>query len=146
MPTFGVPEELSSDGGPEFIAKDTEDFLHRWEVMHRLSSTYHPRSNSHAEVALKSMKRLLTDNVSMSGEVDSEAFTQAILQFRNTPDPDNGTSPAEIIFGRKFRDTLPVKPNSQVFENSNIKPVWRDIWRKREDTLKTRFAVMDQIF
>ena len=76
----------------------------------------------------------------LSGEVDSEAFTQAILQFRNTPDPDNGMSPAEIIFSRKLRDTLPVKPNSQVFGNINIRPVWREIWRKREDTLKTRFA------
>ena len=25
--TFGVPEEISSDGGPEFTAKDTKDFL-----------------------------------------------------------------------------------------------------------------------
>jgi hypothetical protein len=28
--TFGVPEELSSDGGPEFMASHTEDFLRLW--------------------------------------------------------------------------------------------------------------------
>ena len=28
--TFGVPKELSSDGGPEFVAKDIQDFLQRW--------------------------------------------------------------------------------------------------------------------
>ena len=27
--TFGVPEEISSDGGPEFIAKETDDFFSR---------------------------------------------------------------------------------------------------------------------
>ena len=36
--TFGVPQELSSDGGPEFTASLTKDFLHRWGVKHRKSS------------------------------------------------------------------------------------------------------------
>ena len=30
MAIFGVPEELSSDGGPEFTASVTKDFLRRW--------------------------------------------------------------------------------------------------------------------
>ena len=45
--TFGVPVELSSDGGPEFISKETQDFLKRWGVQHRLSSAYNPRSWSY---------------------------------------------------------------------------------------------------
>ena len=40
--TFGVPEEISSDGGPEFIADETKDFFSRWGVKHRLSSSYFP--------------------------------------------------------------------------------------------------------
>ena len=35
--TFGVPEELSSDGGPEFTAGCTEAFLRLWGVRHRVS-------------------------------------------------------------------------------------------------------------
>ena len=31
--TFGVPNELSSDGGPEFMAGTTKDFLKRWGVI-----------------------------------------------------------------------------------------------------------------
>ena len=31
---LGVPIELSSDGGPEFVAKATEIFLHHWGVSH----------------------------------------------------------------------------------------------------------------
>ena len=34
--TFGVPRELSSDGGPEFIAGETQDFLKRWGVNHSI--------------------------------------------------------------------------------------------------------------
>ena len=37
--TFGVPADLSSDGGPEFSAGCTEDFLKKWVLHHRISST-----------------------------------------------------------------------------------------------------------
>ena len=36
--TFGVPEEISSDGGPEFVAMETMDFLTRWGIRHRLAT------------------------------------------------------------------------------------------------------------
>jgi hypothetical protein len=46
--TFGVPEEISSDGGPEFVSGEAEDFYHRWGIKHRLSSAYFPQSNGRA--------------------------------------------------------------------------------------------------
>lgn len=65
---FGVPEELSTDGGPEFTAKETESLLQRWGVRHRLPSAYHPQSNGRAEVAVRSMKRLLTSHTDINGD------------------------------------------------------------------------------
>ena len=40
--TFGVPEETSSDGGPEWSSAATAEFLTRWEVRHSMSSAYSP--------------------------------------------------------------------------------------------------------
>ena len=40
--TFGVPEKISSDGGPEFIAFVTQDFMRKWDIKHRVSSAYFP--------------------------------------------------------------------------------------------------------
>ena len=57
--TFGVPEELSSDGGAQFTAGETRNLLQRWGVRHRISSAHHPKSNGRAEVAAKATKRLL---------------------------------------------------------------------------------------
>ena len=31
LATFGVPKEISSDGGPEFIAQESKNFYLRWE-------------------------------------------------------------------------------------------------------------------
>lgn len=96
---FGVPEELSSDGGPEFKASQTEAFLHLWGVRHHLSSAHFPQSNGHPEVAVKSAKCLLA-NSSPTGNLEHHGFLGAMLQLCNTPDPDCNPSLAQIIFGR----------------------------------------------
>ena len=60
--TFGVPEEISSDGGPEFTAFVTQNFMRKWDIKHRVSSAYFPQSNGRAEVAVKAAKRLFMFN------------------------------------------------------------------------------------
>ena len=81
---FGVPLEISSDGGPEFKSGTTGDFLKRWGVSHRISSAYNPQSNGRAEVAVKIAKRLLRSNTGPSGDLDTDRFLRAMMQLRNT--------------------------------------------------------------
>lgn len=45
---FGVPEELSSDGGPNFKSNATQDFRSKWVVHDRLSSAYYAQFNGRA--------------------------------------------------------------------------------------------------
>ena len=118
--TFGVPEELSSDGGSEYTSNAFQEFLKSWSE-HRLSSAYNPQSNGRAEVTVKTMKRLLSNNVGTDGSLNSDTVTRAMLQLRNTPEGDSGLSPVQILLGRTLRDTLPLTPpiprNTTVFDD-----------------------------
>ena len=105
--TYGIPEELSTDGGLTFTAYETEKFLSDYAVRHRLSSVAFPHSNQRAELGVKSMKRLIRENTNPDGSLWNDKFLMAVMQYRNTPDRDTGLSPAQVIFGRNLRDFLP---------------------------------------
>ena len=116
--TFGIPEELTSDGGPEFTAGETQKFFKTYDIHHRLSSVGNPHANQRAEVGVKSMKRLLRNNTDIHGRLDNDKFTRAILQYRNTPEQSTGMSPAMGLFGHQLQDFLPLtrstyKPSPQ---------------------------------
>ena len=139
--TFGVPEEISSDGGPEFTAGESKDFYQRWGVKHRISSAYHPQSNGRAELAVKITKRLLENNTGPNGELNTDKVVCALLQQRNTPDRDCGLSPAEIIFGHPLRDGLPQINKSEVIHNNgDLRPEWREAWQLKEDAIRSRLV------
>ena len=139
--TFGVPEILSSDGGPEFISTATEDFLTRWGVKHRQSSAYHPQSNGRAEVAVKKAKRLLKSCIDSRGGLNNDRFLRGMLQLRNTPDPESKMSPAQVLFGKPLRDAFSFVNRCPKYENPSIRPTWHDAWASKEDALRTRFAI-----
>ena len=130
--TFGVPEKLSSVGGPPYESNDFNTFLQNWEIHHRLSSAYFPESNGRAESAVKTIKRILASNVSPTGSLDTEAVAKALLLHRNTPAPaDMGVSPEELLFGRNISDHLPYP--------IQFRREWSELADTREKTYMRRF-------
>ena len=84
--TYGIPEELSTDGGKTYTSYETQKFLSNYGVKHRLSSVAYPHSNQRAELTVKSMKRLIRENTSSNGNLNNDRFLRALMQYRNTPD------------------------------------------------------------
>jgi hypothetical protein len=133
--TYGVPEELASDGGPPFNSHSFLTFLETWDVKHRLSSAHFPQSNGRAEAAVKSIKRILLGNINPStGALDTDAAARAIMTHRNTPAQDTGVSPSVLLFGKPLRDHLP-RPTRQ------LRPEWSAIADSREEALARRVSV-----
>ena len=131
--SYGVPEEVSSDGGPQFKANDFSKFLQQWGVKHRKSSVGYPQSNGRAEVAVKSAKRIIRDNVAANGSIDTDEAAKAILQYHNTPLVDDKLSPAQILFHRQLRDVMPNHPS-----HYQLHAEWLEAAQRREDATQLR--------
>ena len=133
--TFGIPEELTSDGGPQFTAGKTQEFLKSQGVHHRLTSVANPHGNCRAEVAVKTVKCMLMDNTGPTGSLDADQFQRAMLVLRNTIDPETRASPALILFGRPIRDPIPI-PMGRYCPHST----WKEMLAHREQALAKRHA------
>ena len=131
--TFGVPEELTSDGGPQYTSGKTQEFLRSWGVRHRLTSVANPHANCRAEIAVKTVKRMLMDNTGSTGSLDVDKFQRAMLIYRNAIDPETKTSPAMILFGRPIRDHIPI-PMGRYCPHST----WQETSAYREKALAKR--------
>ena len=129
--TFGVPEEIGSDGGPQLEAGEFKQFLKDWGVRKRCSSAYYPQGNGRAELAVKAAKRILSSNVGANGEPDTDAACRALLSHRNTPVQDINMSPSEMLYGRTLKDHLPSAPKQ-------IRKEWLEIRAMREVAMAKR--------
>ena len=123
---LGVPVRFRSDGGPQFKSLEFAKFLDKWKVQHVMSTPHFPQSNGHAEAAAKAMKALISRSTS-DGQLDSDEFAAAMLEYRNTPRA-HGLSPAEILFGHPVRSLVPALRTA-------FAPRWREV-----EALPTRIA------
>jgi len=98
------------DGGPEFTASATCRFLQDWGVCYRLSSVAQPHSKCRAEIGVKTVKCLITNNPDPQGSLNTDALQGAMLQYRSTPDPATKLSLAQSVFGRPMKDFIPILP------------------------------------
>ena len=109
-------------------------------VRDSISSVAFLQSNGRAEVAVKKAKRTRMDTICPTGSLDNDGLLRAMLQLRNTPDPDCNVSPAEVIFGRSIRDAFSFVNRCTKFENPSIRPMSRDAWSAKENAMRARFA------
>ena len=110
--TFGWPERLRSDNGPQYRT-EFDEFCKERNIIHENSSPYNPQSNGLSESAVKQMKFLMKK----VNENPTE-FSSRLLDFRNTPNL-SGKSPAQMFFGRRLRDRLPHLPGANDLEVAN---------------------------
>ena len=127
---YGVPRTCTTDGGPPYTSMTVQTMMSVYGIAHRLCSVGNSHANCRAELGVKTVKRMIRDNLTMTGKLDRVKFSRALLTYRNTPDRDTGLSPAVALFNRQLRDFLPTAPL--------VGSMWKELADAREKALAPR--------
>ena len=101
--THGLPEMLVTDNASYFTSQEFQDFAKLNGIRHVTSAPYHPASNGLAERAVQTVKEFLKKPSSDSLQIKLSRF---LLQYQITPHSTTGTTPAELLLGRRPRTQL----------------------------------------
>ena len=126
---FGNPLVFRSDNGPCYSSQEFKFFMQNWQVEHRTSSPHYPQSNGLAESMVKVSKNLIEKALRQD-----LPWNRLLLDYRCTPISSEIPSPAEILFGRKFRSSISILP-SQVLNDRISKQ--RELIAKKEGKFYT---------
>ena len=100
---FGIPELIVSDNDPQFTLSEFTKFCHLNGIHHVCVPPYHPSSNGLAKRAIQTFKKGFKKVSEGSVQNKISCF---LFSYRITPQTTTGTSPVELLLGRKLRSHL----------------------------------------
>ncbi|XP_061711484.1 uncharacterized protein K02A2.6-like [Cydia pomonella] len=130
MSRFGLIHTLVSDNATCFLSDEFRAFCAANGISHITSPAYHAASNGQAESYVKVAKKGIRSCLMFSTnqrKVD-ENLCKYLFDYRNSVHVTTGTSPAQILFGRKLRsrwDLLYSPPLSPSSSHTHVKTVER---------------------
>ncbi len=128
---WGIPEQLVSDNGPQFISEEFESFLKKNGVQHIRSAPRHPASNGEAEAFVKVFKSAMKPMRNESGEIHQK-LARFLLSYRTTPHTTTHETPAKLFMGRELRTRL-----------TALKPDLANSIKKRTSSLNNKFRTIE---
>ena len=110
----GLPEAIVSDNGPQLASEEFKSYCQSRGIRHILTPPFHPASNGLAERFVQTFKSSLKKNLK-DGKSLSWVVSEILLQYRITPHPATGKTPAEFMVTHPIRTLLDIiKPQPKV--------------------------------
>ena len=100
--SYGLPEQIVSDNGPQFTSEEFADFMKKNGIKHTRCAPYHPASNGAVERFFKqAMKASEHDGRSLA-----HRLANFLLSYRATPHSTTNQSPSSLFLNRTLRTRL----------------------------------------
>lgn len=101
----GLPDNLISDNGPQFISNEFESFLSSHGIRHNKTAVYNPPANG----ACERFNKVLKEGLSVACAESSQflpAMKRILANYRSLAHVTTGESPAKLFYGRELRMPL----------------------------------------
>ena len=98
----GVPNILISDNRRQYCSKEFKEFCLKWSFIHKTSSLYYPKGNTHTERAVGVIKEVYTKC--------GNDFLLGLLVHRATPLLSSNKSSAKLFLDSKIATNIPCVP------------------------------------
>lgn len=108
MSRFGLIHTLVSDNASCFLSSQFTNFCLTNGISHVTAPAYHPASNGQAESYVKIIKKGIKSSLltSSNAKENNENLLKYLFDYRNSVHITTGSSPAEVVFGRRLRSRL----------------------------------------
>ena len=102
----GLPESLTSDNGPQFVATEFTEYMEQQGIRHHRVTAKWPQANGEVEHQNSSLLKRL--QIAHAEKKDwKKELNVYLAAYRSLPHSTTGVSPCELLFGRKIRTKLP---------------------------------------
>jgi len=96
----GVPKEITSDRGTEFLNELVQEFEQVYHIKHIRTTAYHPQGNGQTERANQTIKNILAKVIQTENAWD-HYLDSALFAFRTIRQDSTRFSPFELVYGRR---------------------------------------------
>jgi ribonuclease HI len=96
---YGIPREVVSDNGPQFIDKGFQALLKGLQIKQRFTSVEHPQTNGQAESANKVIVEGIKKRVEKAKGRWAEELDHVLWAYRTQPHSSTGETPFRLTFG-----------------------------------------------
>ena len=97
--TYGLPEQVVSDNGPQFTSEEFETSMKANGIKHVRVAPYHPASNGLAERLVRTFKQTMRTG-KHDGLTPSHRLENFLLTYHFTPHATTGEAPCSLFLGR----------------------------------------------
>jgi hypothetical protein len=148
---FGIPVQIHTDGGKEFVNKHSNELFTLLNVQHTKTTPAHPQCNAQVDVFNKTVKKYLASFISDT-MLDWENLLPALMLSYNTSYHSTiATTPFGLLFGEKPRLLSFPNPNIQRLHygkstlaeqyqlQQKLRFITKNIATNKSDTIKDNF-------
>lgn len=147
---MGLPYVLTFDNAKNFSSQEFKDFCVDFGIKLVHTTPYWPSANGEIERQNRSLLKILKIS-QLNGTNSKEALQDYLYMYALTPHSVTAVAPAQLMFGRRFRDLVPHLQDETVDDGEMrdrdriMKFQAKENWDKRMKAKDSSIAIGDEV-